>query len=126
MTFRVVPAYAALLALFFVALSINVIRARQSHRVALGTAGNADLERKVRMHANFAEYVPLALLLLAIADSRGAPAPLLHLLGIALLIGRLAHAWGLSQAVEDSRFRVGGMGTTLTMIVVTALMLFIV
>ena len=126
MTFRVVPIYAALLALLFVALSANVIRARQSYRIALGTAGNADLERKVRVHANFAEYVPLALLLLAIADSRGAPAPLLHLLGVALLAGRLAHAWGVSQAVEDERFRVAGMGATFTVIVVAALTLFIV
>ena len=67
MTLRVVPLYAAMLALLFVLLSVNVIRARRSHRVTLGVAGNVDLERQVRVHANFAEYVPLTLLLLAMA-----------------------------------------------------------
>lgn len=126
MMLRVVPLYAALLALLFVLLSVNVIRARNAHRVTLGTAGNVELERQVRVHANFAEYVPLTLLLLAMADLRGAPTWVLNLLCVGLLAGRLAHAWGVSRAVEDLRFRVAGVGTTFTVIVVAALLLVIV
>ena len=58
----VIPAYAALLALLFIALSIRTIRARRAHKVAIGTGGHAAVERAMRVHANFAEYVPLALL----------------------------------------------------------------
>ena len=123
MTPHVVPAYAALLALLFVVLSANVIRLRRSRRVAVGVEGHADLERRVRVHANFAEYVPFALLLLALAEMRGAPAVLLHLLCLLLLGGRLAHAWGVSRSPEDFRFRVGGMVATLTTLGATALLL---
>ena len=119
----VIPAYAALLALLFIALSIRTIRARRAHKVAIGTGGHVALERAMRVHANFAEYVPLALLLLAMAELRGVPALVLHALALALLVGRGAHAWGVSQAPEDFRFRVTGMMCTFAVIVLTALAL---
>jgi uncharacterized membrane protein YecN with MAPEG domain len=119
----VIPAYAALLALLFIALSIRTIRARRALKVALGTGGHAALERAMRVHANFAEYVPLALLLLVMAELRGMPALVLHGLALALLVGRCAHAWGVSQTPEDFRFRVAGMICTFTVIGMTALAL---
>lgn len=119
----VIPAYAALLALLFVALSIRTIRARRAHKVAIGTGGHAALERAIRVHANFAEYVPLALLLLTLAELRGVPALVLHALALALLVGRCAHAWGVSRTPEDFRFRVTGMLCTFTVIGLSALAL---
>ena len=119
------PYYAALLALLFVSLSVNVIKARRRHKVAIGVAGNSDLERPVRVQANFAEYAPFALLLIAMAEIRGAPPFLLHLLCVCLLLGRAAHAWGVSRPREDFRFRVAGMGTTLTAIAGAALTLLL-
>lgn len=114
----VVPLYAALLALLFVLLSVRVIGARRSGGIALGVAGDAGLERRVRVQANFAEYVPLALLLLAMAELRGVSAAfLLHPLCLCLLLGRLAHAWGVSRTPENYRYRVAGMAGTLTAIV---------
>ena len=125
MTLSIVPYYAALLALLFVALSVNVIRGRRSGKVSLGVAGNPDLERRVRVHANFAEYVPFALLLIAMAEIRGASGLLIHLLCASLLIGRAAHAWGVARAPEDFRFRVGGTAATQTTLIVTALLLIL-
>ena len=119
----VIPAYAALLALLFIALSILTIRARRAHKVAIGSGGHAALERAMRVHANFAEYVPLALLLLAMAELRGVPALVLHGLALALLVGRCAHAWGVSRTPEDFRFRITGMMCTFTVIGLTALAL---
>ena len=110
------PLYSAALALLLLVLSARVIRARRRERVALGIGSNEGLERRVRAHANFAEYVPFALLLLAMAEVRGAPGLLLHSLGTALVTGRAAHAIGVSRAPEDYRFRVGGMVATLTVI----------
>lgn len=121
----IVPHYAAVLALLFVLLSVNVIKARRQHGVAIGTAGNSGLERPVRVQANFAEYAPFALLLLAMAEIRGAPALVLHLLCACLLLGRVAHAWGVSRPDEDLRFRVAGMGATFTAIAGAALALLL-
>ena len=62
----VTPLYVALLALWLLVLSARVIRERQAARVSLGDGGNRRLQRAIRGHANFVEYVPLALLMLAI------------------------------------------------------------
>ena len=108
--------YASLLAPLFLLLASRVIRTRRGARVAVGDGGDAVLARRMRVHANFAEYVPLALLLLALAESLGTHAWLLHGLGLALLGGRIAHARGMSQARETFAFRVAGVVTTFWML----------
>lgn len=105
--------YASLLACLFVALPARVIFMRRGARIALGDGGNAELQRSMRVHANFAEYAPFALLLLALAESLQTPAWALHPIGLSLLVGRCAHACGVSRPREDFRFRVGRMGLTL-------------
>ncbi|KPF67356.1 glutathione metabolism protein [Bosea sp. AAP35] len=125
MQLLVVPVYAAVLALLFVVLSLAVIKARRTGRVAIGVSEDRALERRVRVHGNFAEYTPLALLLLAMAEWRGAPPLLLHLLCLLLLLGRASHAWGVSHADEDLRFRTAGMIATFLTIIVTALTLIV-
>lgn len=117
----VVPAYAALLALLFVWLSLRVIGVRRSQKVGLGVGGNRIVERAMRVHGNFAEYAPLALLLLAFLEIRQPHVLLLHGLCAALLIGRALHAWGVSREPEDFRIRVAGMATTFTVIIAAAL-----
>lgn len=125
MSLVIVPIYAALLALLFVMLSLSVVRQRRSGRVAIGTAGDRELERRVRVHGNFAEYTPLALLLLAMAEFRGAPALLLHGLCLCLLLGRASHAWGVSHLDEDLRFRVAGMIATFLALIAASLTLLV-
>ena len=121
----VTPAYAAVLGLIFVALSVRTIRMRRRHRVAVGDGGNAELRRAMRVHANFAEYVPLSLLLIFFVEHDGAETLLVHALGIALLSGRLLHAWGFSQEPENFRYRVSGMALTFGTIITAALAIFI-
>jgi uncharacterized membrane protein YecN with MAPEG domain len=87
--------YAAIFALLLVALSINVIRLRYADRVSLGDGGKERLTRAIRVQGNFCEYVPMALLLMLLLELNGAGAQVLHGLGIALLAGRLAHAYSL-------------------------------
>lgn len=112
MNLVVVPIYAAVLAVLFVALSIRAIGARRAAKVAIGPLGREALDRRLRVHANFAEYAPFALLLLALAEARGAPGVALHAGALILLIGRVSHAWGVSRAPENFRFRVAGMAMT--------------
>ena len=119
----IVPLYAALLAALYLVLSVAVIRQRRRRRIALGSGGLPEVERAIRAHGNFAEYVPFALLLLAFAELRGNPGWLLHLLCLMLLAGRLAHGWGLSQVQEDYRWRSVGMALTFTVLAAAALVL---
>jgi uncharacterized membrane protein YecN with MAPEG domain len=108
--------------LLYLGLSVRVIRWRRRELVALGDGGRPALQRALRVHGNFAEYVPLALILLALAELTGAAALLLHLLGLALLGGRALHAYGVSQAEENYRFRAAGMVLTFATLVAGALL----
>ena len=114
MNLAVVPLYAVLLAALFIALSIRAIGARRIAKVAIGPLGRDALDRRLRAHANFAEYVPFALLLFAFAEMRGAPGIALHAGAALLTLGRFSHAWGVSRAPENFRFRVAGMAMTFT------------
>ena len=113
--------YAALLGLFFVFLSFRVIGWRRLKSVELGHGEDSELLRRMRAHANFAEYVPFTLLLMAIAESMTAPRPLIHVVGLILIAGRLMHAYGLSQTPHILRLRVGGMILTFTALALSAI-----
>ncbi len=117
---HIVSLYASLLALLFVALSVRTIRLRRSEGIAIGDAGNKAMLRAMRVHANFAEYVPLSLLLVCFVEAGGAPAVLVHFLGLCLLLGRTSHAYGVSRVKEDFRFRVSGMAMTFTVLLVSS------
>jgi uncharacterized protein len=113
--------YAALLAPLFILLSARVIGRRRAAKVALGPGDDADLLRRMRVHANFAEYVPFALVSLGLAESLAAPALALHAAGISLVAGRYIHAFGVSQSRENIALRITGMVTTFTAIGIAAL-----
>ncbi len=119
----IVALYASLLALLFVVLSVRVIRVRRSRRIAIGDAGDTALMRAIGVHSNFAQYVPLCLFMVYLVEIRLGGAWLVHGLGVALLLARVSHAWGVSQAQEDLRFRVFGMVMTFAVLVVSALAL---
>jgi len=119
------PIYAAILGLGFVRLSFLTLRLRRQNKIALGDGGNPQLLRAIRVHSNFAEYVPIALILIYMTESIGAPIYLIHFLGISLLIGRLSHAWGVSQENEDFKFRVFGMIATFNAIIVSSLYILV-
>ncbi|HUK59752.1 MAG TPA: MAPEG family protein [Stellaceae bacterium] len=125
MGLHIVPLYAALLALLFLALSVRVMAERGRVGVAIGAGGSIALERRIRVHGNFAEYVPLALLLLAFLELRGSAAWYLHLLGLALLIGRLAHAVGVSREPDIYVLRGAGVALTIAVIGLAALTLIV-
>ena len=117
----ITPWYGAILVLVYIAMSANVIRGRGKHKVNLGSGGVSDMERRIRIHGNFAEYVPLTLLMIVMDELRGLNGTALHLLCLGLTLGRLSHAWGISSAESDFRFRVGGMALTLTALALAAL-----
>lgn len=117
--------YAALLALLFVALSVRTLRLRRALRITIGDAGNPQMLRAMRVHSNFAEYVPLNLIVMFLLEAQGMHSALIHGLGLCLLCGRLSHAYGVSQPHEEFRFRVAGMALTFTVLVAAAVILLI-
>ena len=110
----VTPLYAGLLALWFLVLSWRVIR-RRGKNTWLGDGGDQALLRVIRGHANFAEYVPLALLMMGFLEVSRFSIYALHALGIVLLIARLLHGYALSFTEHSSFGRF--WGATLTFIV---------
>jgi len=121
MLVAIVAFYAGLLGLIAVALSIIVVRRRVDSKISFGSGGNPDLERAIRAHGNFTEYVPLILLLLLLLALGGTSAYLLHGLGIALVVARLAHAQGLLSSPGESRGRTIGVALTWTVLVVASI-----
>src|SRR3954454_16265281 len=101
----IVPAYAAVLVLIFVFLSVRVIQMRASAKISLGTGGNPAMERRIRVHGNFAEYVPLALLLIAFMEMQSQSRYLIHALCLILIAARLVHAVGVTPVEENFPMR---------------------
>lgn len=110
----VTPLYAGLLALWFLVLSWRVIQ-RRGKGTYLGDGGDQALLRVIRGHANFAEYVPLALLMMGFLEVSRYSIYVVHALGIVLLVARLLHGYALSFTEHFSFGRV--WGSTLTFIV---------
>lgn len=112
--------YAGLLAFVFVVLSFRTIGARRAAKIEIGDGSDRELLRRMRVHANFAEYVPIALILMALVETMKPTPLLLHAIGITLLGGRVVHAYALSQSPHILPLRVAGMVATLTAIMAAA------
>ncbi|MDE2422085.1 MAG: MAPEG family protein [Gammaproteobacteria bacterium] len=112
----ITPIYAGLLALFYFVLSYRVVLMRD--KVSLGDGGNPILQRRIRAHGNFAEYVPFILVMLGFLELNHLPFYALNILGLTLLIARLLHGYSLSftESFKFGRF----WGTALTFLLLLA------
>ena len=113
--------YSAILAMLFIVLSVRVVMLRRKHGVGIGSNGQIELEKAIRAQANFAEYMPLAIILFLLAELTGTSSLILHFLGMTLVLGRLLHGWGLSKhrGISFGRF----YGATLTFVAIIVLAL---
>lgn len=119
------PYYAALLALIYVALSFRVIRLRQKLRVALGDGNDKQLKRAIRVHGNFAEYVPFTLVMIYFVEIQSHNLLLVHGLCSAFILARLAHIYGVSQIKENIAFRVVSLFITGAVLCMSAAVILI-
>ena len=115
--------YIVLNAAIMVALAANVIRMRYRTRTRFGDSNNPEMMRAVRAHGNNTEYVPIALILLFLAQHLGGSLLLIHAIGLPLTAGRTLHATGfLTRGHETpsghSYLRLSGMILTLFAILV--------
>lgn len=104
--------YAGLLGLVWLWLFWRVGVARNRAGVSLGDGGDKKLIETTRAHANFVEGVPLILVLLALVEGGGAARWIIHTLGAALVIARIAHPFGLDTLVMAPMMRMIGAGGT--------------
>ncbi len=110
--------YTGLLGLLLIALSVNVVLARRRYRVSLGVGDDQGMQQAVRVQANFAEYVPFAVVLLIVAELLcGLPTAAVHAAGMVLVASRLLHAWGLSNSAGRSFGRFYGTAGTWLVII---------
>jgi uncharacterized membrane protein YecN with MAPEG domain len=113
--------YAGLLALIFIYLSFNIAMSRKKLLIGVGTGDgeNKAFECAIRVQANFAEYVPIALILMAIFESNHGHYMVAHIAGITLVVARLLHAYGLGKSSGTSVGRF--VGILLTWLVIVGL-----
>jgi uncharacterized membrane protein YecN with MAPEG domain len=116
-------AYAAVLALLAALLTVRVILGRVRTGIQVGDGGDAPLRQAIRAHANLAEQVPLALLLIVLAEMLGTPTAWVYALGGVLVLGRLLSAFGLSRSLDASQPRQMGAGLTVLVVVAAALLI---
>jgi hypothetical protein len=107
--------YAAITGLMLVVLSFRIIGRRRKLRISIGDGGDDELARRIRAHGNFIEYVPLALILMAIVELSTASAVVVHVFGIGMIGGRVAHAWSLAR--QSIPARVIGMILTFSVLI---------
>jgi len=115
----VTPLYAGLLAIWLVVLSVRVVNIRR-RGILFGDAGDVGVTRVVRAQANFAEYVPLALLMMGFLEVARYSIYLLHALGLTLVVARLLHGCALSFGWNMRSGRIAGAALTFIVLLVEA------
>ena len=109
--------YIALIVLAVVPLIVRVILLRRSRLVSIGDHGHPDLALNIRIHGNYAENAPFIFALLLALPLVGASVWLIHIVGLAFLVGRVAHFLGLKNDRATSARAIGVMLTFFAFIV---------
>lgn len=117
--------YAGLLGLVSLGVSFPAGSLRGKLGISVGDGGNKDLLLAMRRHANFVEYVPLALILIALLELNGGMARYIHMLGAVLVIARLAHAFGIKADSMKSMGRLIGAGGTALITIIASVWLIV-
>lgn len=113
---------ASILAIFYIYISVTIIKFRYQYKVSLGAQGHDDLERAIRAHGNFAEYTPLTLTLMLCAEANHAPWVLSALVSVLFVVGRLFHAYAFITNKHHLKFRKRGMYLTFASIFTLSLL----
>lgn len=114
--------YAGILGFMQVALSYYVVTQRRKFQVGTGDGGHPDLEKAIRVHGNFAEYVPFALLLLFFAETGGVHPYAIHFLGAHLVLCRILHCAGITQSRGATKCRFFGMVITYSVMIIASVL----
>jgi uncharacterized membrane protein YecN with MAPEG domain len=117
--------YIALGVTLVLVLAIRVVMRRMAAHIGIGDGDDKELRKRIRAHGNACEYLPIGLLALLLLDLDGTSPWLLHACGITLIVARVAHALGLSRTSGTSPERFVGIGLTLAVLAVMAVVLLL-
>jgi uncharacterized membrane protein YecN with MAPEG domain len=116
MTPTITAFYAAIFALFALYLSARagLYRSKAGVSILFGEPVDQVLAERVRVHQNFLEYVPMAIIMMGLLEASGGSAVYLHAMGVLLLAFRIAHRIGLKHDnIAHPGRAIGAAGTAL-------------
>jgi uncharacterized protein len=123
MLLPVTTAYALPLIVIWAILWMRITATRADSKTSIGDGNNSELLLKIRQHGNFIEWVPFVLILMILAEAQNAGKLWLHAAGALLLLGRLAHPFGLKIDNAAHPLRYVGNAPNLLAVVILAVAL---
>lgn len=111
--------YAAILSLIMIWLSTKVIAQRKAGQIKYADGGHPALIIARSAQSNAVEYIPITLILMALAEYNGALLVWIHVLGVLFVVGRIAHARAILS--DTLPWRVRGMMLTFGVILALAI-----
>ena len=110
--------YTGLTIILAIILGAGIGVYRGKKKISIGDGGDPEVLLRMRRHGNLVETAALTLLAMAIIEINGAPSGLLHGLGTAYILSRIAHPIGLqADSVTHPLRTIGAMGSTLVMLI---------
>ena len=110
--------YTGLTIILAIILGAGIGFYRGKKNISVGDGGDPEVLLRMRRHGNLVETAALTLLAMAIIEINGAPNALLHGLGVAYILSRIAHPIGLQvDSVSHPLRAIGAMGSTLVMLI---------
>lgn len=113
MVFSITPLYALGVSVIYLALWMRVAAIRGKTGISIGDGGDPQLLQRIRQHGNCAEWICFVLILMILAEGTGMSALWLHVAGALLVLGRIAHPFGLAIDNAGHPLRYVGNGTNL-------------
>ena len=117
--------FAGVLGLISIWLAVGVGRARGQHEVNIGDGGSPEMLEAIRRHANFTEFVPLALILMGLLEMNGVHTYAVYSFGAVLTIARICHPLGLGEG-KPLPLRAAGAGLTILLTLVMSIWAIVV
>lgn len=116
--------FAAVLGILLLVLSAHVVKFRLKYSKDLGVTDDPDFVAAVRAHGNLVEYAPFALIMLGIAELNGVASGYVYWTGMALVVGRILHAWGMING-QGRAHKARALGILLTWLAILAVALML-
>jgi uncharacterized membrane protein YecN with MAPEG domain len=103
-------------AILHIWLAGRVSRLRRQFKIGLGDGGNEALLRRIRAHGNYAENMPIVLILIALIELAGGDRRILWGMGIAFILARIVHAFGMDSPARLRLRMIGMVVSTLVLL----------